>query len=120
MSVAQGVPGPDGPQSGQKVILSRAPRAMWGQIETHWADGDARKWRSLAMLHLQTHCGWSVTMVARAFGLHKGQASRKIHECKRQLADVFEPPTGEGHGAETEEFPADEFSDQDFPTDDDE
>ena len=100
MSTARGVPGGDGPEAGEKIVLPRAHKELWKAIELHWAHSESQRWRALAMVHLHVHCGWTVTMVARAFALHKGQVSRRIHSCQNQLREIFEVESIDGAGAE--------------------
>lgn len=90
MSVARGVPGPDGPRAGEKIVLPRT-RDMWRHIELHWAGDNRVRWKALAMLHLHVHCNWSLTMIGKAFGQHRGRVSRLIRNAQRRLAEQFEP-----------------------------
>ena len=120
MSVTASIPGPDGPQAGQKILLPRGVRAMWRKIDLVWVKNDPRRWRNLAMLHLVECCGWSITMCGTAFGIHKGQASREIGDTKKQLAELFDPPlTDCEYGKPRDELSGDpeEFDSPISPTD---
>lgn len=115
MSVAKGIAGADGSAAGEKIVLSRDPGTMWRQIEERWAGQNQFDWQSLAMLHLLVGCRWRVTMIARAFGLHKGQASRRIHACLLSLADQFEmEKTDFFNGKLPEDLPPDGYNEDGF------
>lgn len=100
MSIAKGVPGPDGPAAGQKVILPRGTAELWNAIEVHWIQrrsGRRRtyRWKALAMLHLYSHCNWTLEMIGEAFGQHRGRVHRLIHNARASLAETFDPPPPE-------------------------
>ncbi len=96
MSVARGVPGPDGPRAGQKIVLPRTT-ALWREIEVHWAGDSQVRWKALAMIMLKDHCHWSLSMIGRAFGQHRGRVSRLIRNAKQRIAAEFVPAEPEPH-----------------------
>lgn len=100
MSVARGVPGPDGPRAGEKIVLPRS-RDLWTVLQQKWAGDSAVRWKALAMLHLWVHCNWSLSMIGQAFGQHRGRVSRLIRNAQRQIADQFEPEPVSGESDES-------------------
>lgn len=91
MSVAKGVPGANGPAAGEKIILPRGGPELWTTLQKYWAGERRLRWKQLAMLHLQCHCGWTESKIGLAFGQHRGRVSRLIRSAKEQLARLFVP-----------------------------
>jgi hypothetical protein len=103
-------PFPHRPDLGIKVLLPRASPEFWTTIEREWAGANHQRWKSLCMLHLYVHCGWSLRMLGLAFGHPKGHVSRILKAVKRELAERFEPvmPEAEMRAEQIESEPEDE------------
>lgn len=88
------------PSGLKKIPLPRSgPGPFWAAVDAHFAGGDARRWKYLAMLSLRENCGWPLESVGAAFGHPKGHVSRCLAKVKADLRVRFEPgPPDAGGG----------------------
>ena len=84
-------------QKNQKVLLPRTgPDEFWQTISDRFAQGDARKWKYLAMLALRENAGWPLEQIAKVFQHKPGHISRCLAKIKEELREHFHQPAGRG------------------------
>jgi hypothetical protein len=72
-------------QSETERIFSRRNDRLWDLIQRDWAGDSARRWKTLACIHLRLHCQWPLETIALAFGHARGHILRLINQ---GLADL--------------------------------
>ena len=76
---------------GDKVVLQRiGPDDFWKDVRAFYAGDEMPRWRNLAMLALHVNAGWSLEMIAHAFGLERGSVSRALTRLRADLQEHFE------------------------------
>lgn len=72
--------------SGEKIVLERSGSdAFWQLVQDRYADDDPRKWRYLAMLALRENAAWSLELIGKAFGHHRGHVMRCLNQVRDRL-----------------------------------
>lgn len=73
-------------KKGSKIVLDRAGRdAFWDLVADRYAEDDPRKWRYLAMLALRENAQWSLELIGKAFGHHRGHVTRCLTQVRMKL-----------------------------------
>ena len=76
---------------GAKVLLPRSGSdEFWRRVHDHYAAGDARKWKYLAMLALRENAGWPLERIGTVFGHPKGHVTRCLSRIKSDLRSRFD------------------------------
>ena len=77
---------------GPKVVLPRErPETFWDRLRGYYVDGDARRWRALAMLALAENAGWPPDRIAPAFDTTPKTVVRSLAHTKAILRRRFRP-----------------------------
>jgi hypothetical protein len=77
-------------QNGLKIVLPRGgPDEFWQLVHEHYAGGDQRLWKYLAMLALRENAGWPLEQIGLVFGHNKGHVTRCLAAVKRELRERF-------------------------------
>lgn len=96
---------------GTKIHLQRHGRdAFWDLVNDRYAEDDPRKWRYLAMLALRENAQWSLELIGKAFGHHRGHVMRCLNQVRTRLRDELgQEPNLWGDDEECENFSHDDL-----------
>jgi hypothetical protein len=76
---------------GTKILLPRTGAdEFWQTVHDHYAGGDPRLWKYLAMLALRENAGWPLDRIGNVFGHPKGHITRCLDRIKRELRQRFD------------------------------
>ncbi len=79
----------------QRVILERhGVDEIWSQIQREYIKEKPHRARQLGMLALREVSGWTIDMVADAFGQNRGHVARTLTKLRRELQETFDAPEG--------------------------
>lgn len=73
-----------------KIVVRADGVDFFSQLQEHWAGTSRLKWKSLAVVHLYCHMGWTLERIGLAFGHPKGHVSRIVRATVARLKDHFE------------------------------